>query len=723
MAEQTVDTILVKIKADMTQLRNELNRTNKMVGKSVKDQKKSFSLLGLNFKTLVTGAVAIGAVQLGRSLVSVASAAEEMQGKSSVVFGQFIGDFRNFASDLAESTGRSRIELEGMGASIQDLFVPLGFSREEATGLSKTLTKLAVDVGSFNDVSDPEVMRAFQSALVGNHEAVRRFGVIITEATLKQELLRMGITKNSNEVDNATKVQARLNILMAGTTDAQGDAVRTADSFANRSRALSSAIKDLSVDVGKTLLPMLGELANNITTEVIPALRDFFKMVGLIDPTRDEKILELINQLTELRIRLALVNDKRAFKTISEDIREVEQELNKLTEARNKELKAINEKAKLEAQAKGEVGEKRTEDQKEFIAGITEEISNTQRLIEAQRLGEEQLQKELDTQEKLQELKELGFEQDSIGMGIAKELIEDKQNLINILEDEAEIQEELTKQQEKFQSIIDSTKTSEQQLTEEIREFKELADELGLTTMPQFQIALETMEHELRMLDPLTKILHDTFERAFEGIGRSITDAMVSGGNAMDNLKSVAKNVVDELLNEFFRLQVIIPLKNAIFGGGSSGGASSLISGAISGLGSFFGGSSSGLTSSGGLSGNAFTSSQLAASTSTGTASFMMGRAGGGAVQRGMPTVVGERGAELFIPNTSGRIVNNSASRGMMGGQTVINQNLNVNAGVAQTVRAEMLNLLPAFKQETIAAVAETRLRGGEFASAFSGGK
>ena len=150
----------------------------------------------------------------------------------------------------------------------------------------------------------------------------------------------------------------------------------------------------------------------------------------------------------------------------------------------------------------------------------------------------------------------------------------------------------------------------------------------------------------------------------------------------------------------------------------------------MSGLGGFFSGAFSGISNffsspapvGGSFAGNA---SQI----NVGGGAFntagggMVFRAGGGAIQRGMPTVVGERGAELFIPNTSGRIVNNSGSRGMMGGQTVINQNLNVNAGVAQTVRAEMLNLLPAFKQETIAAVAETRLRGGEFASAFSGGK
>lgn len=99
------------------------------------------------------------------------------------------------------------------------------------------------------------------------------------------------------------------------------------------------------------------------------------------------------------------------------------------------------------------------------------------------------------------------------------------------------------------------------------------------------------------------------------------------------------------------------------------------------------------------------------------------GLAGGGAISPNVPTVVGERGAELFVPNTSGRIVNNANMKGMGGGTTVINQNLNVETGVSQTVRAEMLNLLPVFKQETMIAVAESRLRGGEFASAFTGGK
>jgi hypothetical protein len=47
----------------------------------------------------------------------------------------------------------------------------------------------------------------------------------------------------------------------------------------------------------------------------------------------------------------------------------------------------------------------------------------------------------------------------------------------------------------------------------------------------------------------------------------------------------------------------------------------------------------------------------------------------GGAVSKGQPVVVGERGAELFIPNSTGQIT--QAARGTGGGQTTVNFNIN----------------------------------------------
>ena len=49
--------------------------------------------------------------------------------------------------------------------------------------------------------------------------------------------------------------------------------------------------------------------------------------------------------------------------------------------------------------------------------------------------------------------------------------------------------------------------------------------------------------------------------------------------------------------------------------------------------------------------------------------------ANGGAVRKGQPIVVGERGAELFIPNQSGQIT--QSARGTGGGATTVNFNIN----------------------------------------------
>jgi hypothetical protein len=55
--------------------------------------------------------------------------------------------------------------------------------------------------------------------------------------------------------------------------------------------------------------------------------------------------------------------------------------------------------------------------------------------------------------------------------------------------------------------------------------------------------------------------------------------------------------------------------------------------------------------------------------------SMFSGRASGGSVQKGQPYMVGERGAELFVPNQSGQI--QQSARGGNGGATTVNFNIN----------------------------------------------
>lgn len=94
----------------------------------------------------------------------------------------------------------------------------------------------------------------------------------------------------------------------------------------------------------------------------------------------------------------------------------------------------------------------------------------------------------------------------------------------------------------------------------------------------------------------------------------------------------------------------------------------------------------------------------------------LTGRAIGGSVQAGQPYMVGERGAELFVPNSSGSIIPNGK---LAGGGTTVNQVINVTTGVAQTVRAEIMTLMPQIAGAAKAAVADANLRGGSYRAAL----
>ncbi len=220
--------------------------------------------------------------------VKEASDAEETIGKFNAVFKEQAAATEAWADSFSEDVGRSRFAVMGFLSTLQDTFVPLGFAREEAAGFAQTLTTLGVDLASFNNASEPETINLLTSALTGSHEAVRRFGVIITVATLNQELMNMGIEGGIRAATEQEKVLARMNLILQSTADAQGDAKRTAGSLANQMKALHGAYVDVAVEVGKVLVPAVKDLVawlkshKEVIANTIIVVVEFLRQYGLM---------------------------------------------------------------------------------------------------------------------------------------------------------------------------------------------------------------------------------------------------------------------------------------------------------------------------------------------------------------------------------------------------------------------------------------------------------
>lgn len=252
--------LLIKISADGLEVDRELQRSSRSIKRFGRD------LQGVGQQLTIGLTVPLAAA--GYGMLETASGAQELGAKFQAVFREMAPEVEAWAGQTAEALGRSSTELEGFLARLQDTFVPLGFSRRAAADYSKSLTALALDVAAFNDMADAEVLRDFTSAVVGNQEAVRKYGIILTQTALKAELLRMGVANSVQEATEQEKVQARVNIILQATADAQGTAAREADGFAAGQKSLVAALRDTAEVLGQDLLPLANELQRSITGQI-----------------------------------------------------------------------------------------------------------------------------------------------------------------------------------------------------------------------------------------------------------------------------------------------------------------------------------------------------------------------------------------------------------------------------------------------------------------------
>jgi hypothetical protein len=241
--------------------------------KGLASVRQELSQVGSQMMSIGARTVAMGSAIIGSLAAPIKMAAdfEESISKFRFMFGDAADSAKAWGDEFAAQVGRSQAQIVEFMGNAQALLVPIGFEGDTATGMSKQLTELAVDLASFYNTTDADAMRDLQSALVGSSETMLKYGVIANEAAVKQELLNNSI--DPTEATNLQKVQARYNIILRDTIAAQGDATRTSGSATNQFRALRASVSDLAINIGNAVLPVVSRLLKDV--------------VGLIKPLGD----------------------------------------------------------------------------------------------------------------------------------------------------------------------------------------------------------------------------------------------------------------------------------------------------------------------------------------------------------------------------------------------------------------------------------------------------
>ena len=214
---------------------------------------------------LAIGAAAVGVMGVAAKATMLASNAVEMLNVLSQAFGENSNEVMAWAKETSDIMGRSEFGIRKMAGDIGSVLQPMmDYDTRVVTDMSKKLTELAIDIGSFRDSDPTEVLLAMRAAMTGESEPMKRFGIVITETTLKSFLLKQGIVANTKMMTLAEKTQLRYNYLMSMTSKYQGDAVRTGDQFANMWRRTKGVIEDAFTKAGMLLLPRLMDIMHDL---------------------------------------------------------------------------------------------------------------------------------------------------------------------------------------------------------------------------------------------------------------------------------------------------------------------------------------------------------------------------------------------------------------------------------------------------------------------------
>ena len=164
-------------------------------------------------------------------------------------------------------------------ATIQSLGTSFGLASDKAYVLSKNLTQLAYDEGSYWNKDVAETFTAMSSAISGEIEPIRRLGIDLTQARLQQELLALGFNKQVSSLSQADKAVLRYIAIMKQTANIQGNLAQTIQSPANQIKILKAQLDMLAKSVGSLLYPAMKSILPPLIAAV-QLIREFVEWVA-----------------------------------------------------------------------------------------------------------------------------------------------------------------------------------------------------------------------------------------------------------------------------------------------------------------------------------------------------------------------------------------------------------------------------------------------------------
>ena len=235
-----------------------------------------FGRLYANFFLLIRAARALGnAMDYSSSMTEAANVVSVVFGKQANVMDEFaqtaIKDFGMARLSATEFASRFQAMGKTMGITAEQIGKANDFINSKISGneraykdlgdsvadMSINLTKLTADMASLYNQDYADVAADMQAIYTGMTRPLRKYGLDLTQATLKEWAMANGLEYDIEKMSQAEKTMLRYQYVMSRTAGAMGDFQKTADTWANAMRTVKQLLQEIARTIGEALINAL----------------------------------------------------------------------------------------------------------------------------------------------------------------------------------------------------------------------------------------------------------------------------------------------------------------------------------------------------------------------------------------------------------------------------------------------------------------------------------
>lgn len=274
----STETLQVKIIADASSLSKELSNVSNQL-KNTESDLEGLTKVGEGMQKVGKVITGVGVAITGMMAGVVMKGAEWQASVESTQFlynnlDKSVQKAITSGSENARTIGLTNQQYKAGATSIATYFKNLGMTSEQSAQLSGKTMNLVADLGAVADVPFDTAMDDFKSALMGNYEAMDKYGISLSANQLQQSDYVKSLGKTWNQLSENEKMMAAYYEITRQGSSAQGLAAQEAGSFGMQMRLLKESISETVGELGSALLPVLEPIVQKFQ-DVVDKIREW----------------------------------------------------------------------------------------------------------------------------------------------------------------------------------------------------------------------------------------------------------------------------------------------------------------------------------------------------------------------------------------------------------------------------------------------------------------